>query len=302
MCLGYAYAQLNKDQHTKYCTAGDDSITESHTMENGVCKYCGYAPAKTYSVTVTDGSADHGTNVAPGTKVTLTANTAPSGQEFDKWAGNVTVASDTTFTMPASAVKIEATYKDAPPSHTHSYGTEWKYDGTNHWHECECGDKADTAAHSFQWVIDKAATKEATKPFSALYRQHRGSVLVKDVNGAEGPAVDCQRFPVLLGRIATSVIIGVRLRDNGLRQTIADESLYPRPGDDIRTVLFSGVQLDCNLAGQPAADLIKQLFRPYLRRNRLSVSGTSSERKRSARICRSYFSRSFRIVCIIAEL
>ena len=47
-------------------------------------------------------------------------------------------------------------------THTHSYGTEWKYDDTNHWHECECGDKADTAAHSFQWMIDKAATKEAT--------------------------------------------------------------------------------------------------------------------------------------------
>ena len=47
-------------------------------------------------------------------------------------------------------------------THTHSYGTEWKYDGTNHWHECECDDKADTAAHSFQWVIDKAATKDAT--------------------------------------------------------------------------------------------------------------------------------------------
>ena len=47
-------------------------------------------------------------------------------------------------------------------THTHSYGTDWKYDSTNHWHECECGDKADTAAHSFQWVIDKAATKEAT--------------------------------------------------------------------------------------------------------------------------------------------
>ena len=43
-------------------------------------------------------------------------------------------------------------------THTHSYGTEWKYDGTNHWHECECSDKADTAAHSFQWVIDKAAS------------------------------------------------------------------------------------------------------------------------------------------------
>ena len=49
-----------------------------------------------------------------------------------------------------------------PATHSHSYGTDWKYDDTNHWHECECGDKADTAAHSFQWVIDKAATKEAT--------------------------------------------------------------------------------------------------------------------------------------------
>ena len=43
-------------------------------------------------------------------------------------------------------------------SHTHSYGTAWKYDGTNHWHECACGDKADTAAHTFKWVTDKEAT------------------------------------------------------------------------------------------------------------------------------------------------
>ena len=42
--------------------------------------------------------------------------------------------------------------------HDHSYGTAWKYDGTNHWHECACGDKADTAAHTFKWVTDKEAT------------------------------------------------------------------------------------------------------------------------------------------------
>ena len=42
--------------------------------------------------------------------------------------------------------------------HDHSYGTAWKYDGTNHWHECACGDKADNAAHTFKWVIDKEAT------------------------------------------------------------------------------------------------------------------------------------------------
>ena len=42
--------------------------------------------------------------------------------------------------------------------HTHSYGKAWIYDSANHWHECSCGDKSDTAAHSFKWVTDKAAT------------------------------------------------------------------------------------------------------------------------------------------------
>ena len=45
--------------------------------------------------------------------------------------------------------------------HTHSYGSKWKYDADNHWHECSCGDKKDVVAHSFKWVVDKEAT--ATK-------------------------------------------------------------------------------------------------------------------------------------------
>ena len=43
-------------------------------------------------------------------------------------------------------------------SHNHNYGTEWKYDETNHWHECEDGNKADITAHNFKWIIDKEAT------------------------------------------------------------------------------------------------------------------------------------------------
>ena len=44
----------------------------------------------------------------------------------------------------------------------HTYGTDWKYDDTNHWHECQCGDKVDIAAHSAsKWIIDTAATKTA---------------------------------------------------------------------------------------------------------------------------------------------
>ena len=43
-------------------------------------------------------------------------------------------------------------------SHNHTYGTEWKYDSTNHWHECKCGNKADITAHNFKWIVDKEAT------------------------------------------------------------------------------------------------------------------------------------------------
>ena len=43
-------------------------------------------------------------------------------------------------------------------SHNHNYGTEWKYDSTNHWHECEDGEKADITAHNFKWIVDKKAT------------------------------------------------------------------------------------------------------------------------------------------------
>lgn len=146
------------------------------------------SPAATeFTVTVIKGTASvaAGTpitdKIAQNTVVTVTADAPEAGKVFDKWVvleGNVTLTdatkATTTFTMPGNDVKLEATYKDAPPSHTHSYGTEWKYDDTDHWHECECGDKAnieahsasewivDTAAHNFQWEIDKAATKEAT--------------------------------------------------------------------------------------------------------------------------------------------
>ena len=151
---------------TTFIMPANDVTIEAEFAEN---------PVESYTLTVIKGTASvaAGTpitdKIEQNTVVTVKANAPETGKVFDKWVvleGNITLAdatkATTTFTMPANAVKIEATYKDAPPAHTHSYGTEWKYDGTNHWHECQCGDKADTAAHSFQWVIDKAATKEAT--------------------------------------------------------------------------------------------------------------------------------------------
>ena len=128
-----------------------------------------------YTVTVIKGTASVAAGapitdkIAQNTVVTVTADAPETGKVFDKWVvleGNVTLtdatSATTTFTMPGNDVKLEATYKDAPPSHTHSYGTEWKYDDANHWHECQCGDKADIAAHSAsEWIVDTAATETA---------------------------------------------------------------------------------------------------------------------------------------------
>ena len=158
--------------------ANETSATTTFTMPaNDVTIEAEFAenPVEAYTLTVIKGTASvaAGTpitdKIEQNTVVTVTADAPEAGKVFDKWVvleGNVTLAdatkATTTFTMPGNDVKIEATYKDAPPSHTHSYGTEWKYDDTNHWHECECGDKADIAAHSAsEWIVDTAATETA---------------------------------------------------------------------------------------------------------------------------------------------
>ena len=119
-------------------------------------------PAATYKVTVTNGTG--GGNYAAGATVSITANEASTGEMFDKWevvSGSITLAdansATTTFVMPAGAVSVKATYKEAP--HTHSYGSEWKTDADKHWHECSCGDKSEEAAHTAgDWITDTVAT------------------------------------------------------------------------------------------------------------------------------------------------
>ena len=158
--------------------ANETSATTTFTMPaNDVTIEAEFAetPVEAYTLTVIKGTASvaAGTpitdKIEQNTVVTVTADAPEAGKVFDKWVvleGNVTLANatkaTTTFTMPGNDVKLEATYKDAPPSHTHSYGTEWKYDDTDHWHECECGDKANIAAHSAsEWIVDTAATETA---------------------------------------------------------------------------------------------------------------------------------------------
>jgi hypothetical protein len=78
-------------------------------------------PAITYALTVNSGSGDGG--YAAGATANITANAAPSGQEFDSWvvnSGGASIANanaaSTTLIMPSNAATVAATYKDQPPA------------------------------------------------------------------------------------------------------------------------------------------------------------------------------------------
>jgi len=160
--------------------AGDKITVTANTTVTAVWE------AIEYNITVTDGKATVGagtpiTKATMGTTVTLTANAAPSGKVFDKWevvSGGITLAeansATTTFTMPASAVSVKATYKNAP--HTHTYNQETvkpealktPADCTNnavYFKSCSCGaisttdtfvamDTALGHAHGSDWKYD----------------------------------------------------------------------------------------------------------------------------------------------------
>lgn len=72
---------------------------------------------------------------------------------YKRYEGDASDGSDSTMW-----VLTDLTMTPTADGHTHNYGTEWKYDSTNHWHECECGNKDDITAHTFKQIIDKEAT------------------------------------------------------------------------------------------------------------------------------------------------
>lgn len=85
--------------------------------------------------------------------------TPDSGYEIDTVTVNgvkAEVLSNTLEVIMDADKTIIVTYKSIP--HIHNHGADWKSDADNHWHECPCGDRKDTAAHTFKWVIDKEAT------------------------------------------------------------------------------------------------------------------------------------------------
>ncbi|WP_278910810.1 putative Ig domain-containing protein [Enterocloster bolteae] len=178
------------DNHWHECSCGDKKDTAAHTAGEWIID--------TPATATTDGSKHKECTVCG---YTMTTETIPAtgggehthsyGSEWKNDADNhwhecscgdkkdtaAHTAGEWIIDTPATATTDGSKHKECTVckrvletgtipaigsgEHTHNYSSDWKSDSINHWKECSCGDKADVAAHSFKWVVDKEAT--ATK-------------------------------------------------------------------------------------------------------------------------------------------
>ena len=174
------------DNHWHECSCGDKKDTAAHTAGEWIidtpatattdgskhkeCTVCGYTMA-TETISATGGGEhthsygsewkndadNHWHECSCGDKKDTAAHTA------GEWIIDTpaTATTDGSKHKECTVCGYTMTIETIPATggeHTHSYGSDWKNDATNHWHECSCGDKADKAAHDFKWVVDKEAT------------------------------------------------------------------------------------------------------------------------------------------------
>ena len=136
----------NDSNHKEYVTAK----VESKTTTAATCTTEG---EKTYTATGTFNNINY-TDTKTET-IAATGHTSDGGK-ITKEATH-TVDGEKTYTCTVCGAEIKT---EPIPALGHTFPEEWKSDADNHWHECECGEKADTVAHTFEWVIDKEATAQ----------------------------------------------------------------------------------------------------------------------------------------------
>ena len=174
------------DNHWHECSCGDKKDVAAHTASDWIidipatattsgskhkeCTVCGYTmttetiPATGDEHTHSYGSEwkndadNHWHECSCGDKKDVAAHTASD------WIIDIPATATTSgskhkeCTVCGYTMTTETIPATGGSEHTHSYGSEWKNDATNHWHECSCGDKTDKAVHDFKWIVDKEAT------------------------------------------------------------------------------------------------------------------------------------------------
>ena len=179
--------KYDADNHWHECSCGDKKDTAAHTAGEWIidtpatatadgtkhkeCTVCGYTMA-TETIPATGGGEhthsygsewkndadNHWHECSCGDKKDTAAHTAGEWIIDTPATATTSGSKHKECTVCGYTMATETIPATGGGEHTHSYGSEWKNDADNHWHECSCGDKADKAAHDFKWVVDKEAT------------------------------------------------------------------------------------------------------------------------------------------------
>ena len=165
----------DKSNHWHECACGDRSGESTHTEDSGSvtkaptetekgvrtyrCSVCGYvmrteeiaklpvSHTHSYGTSWKSDSNNHWHECACGDRSGESAHTEDSGSVTK--APTETEKGIRTYrcSVCGYVMRTEEIAK-LPVSHTHSYGTSWKSDSNNHWHECACGDRSGESAHT----------------------------------------------------------------------------------------------------------------------------------------------------------
>ena len=166
--------------HWHECACGEKDGFEEHTFEwvtdkeatefetgsrHEECTVCGYANGNTEELPATHehsfegeykyNETEHWLECACGEKDTASEHSFVWVTDTEATETVTGSAHEECFVCGYESGEV----KEIPVTHVHSFDGKWTTDGTNHWHECACGEKTDVAAHNIIFVVDKVATE-----------------------------------------------------------------------------------------------------------------------------------------------
>ena len=171
--------QKDDTNHWKECSCGEKLNVANHaygewsvtkpatTTEEGsrerTCSVCEYTQKETIPVHVHSihdetwkyDDTNHWKECSCGEKLNV-ANHA-----YGEWSVTKPATTTEEGSRERTCSVCEYTQKETIPVHVHSIHDEtWKYDDTNHWKECSCGEKLNVANHAYgEWSVTKPATE-----------------------------------------------------------------------------------------------------------------------------------------------
>ena len=139
-----------------------DKAVITITVDNKTAKQCEGLPQFTFTATgliqgetlIADPTISTQADMKSAGTFEIIATGADAGDNYTITyvPGTLTVEAHTEHSggIATCTEKAVCTLCNRPYGETlsHTYRTDWKQDGTNHWHECSCGAKAEVAVHS----------------------------------------------------------------------------------------------------------------------------------------------------------